>query len=306
MEIYLAHAQGFCAGVARAIEIVDKVLKKYGIPLFVFHEIVHNTFVVEGFKSQGVQFVDDINDVPDGARIIFSAHGVEPSVVARAKEKKLHFIDATCPLVETVHRQALKLSAEGTNVVLIGHREHQEIIGTKGYVDPKLLHIVENLEDIDNLPIDTDKGVGYVTQTTLSPDDTSLLVGRLKERFPKLIVQRSNDICYATQNRQDAVKELCKVCDIVIICGSSNSSNSNRLKETAQKLDVESFLIDSVDDLDMQKLSKKERIGISSGASVPSSIVFKIVSVIQNYFSVKKVHSESTPEAKIVFVFPEI
>jgi len=306
MEIYLAHTQGFCAGVARAIEIVDKVLKKYGTPLFIFHEIVHNTAVVANFKKQGVEFVDQIDEVPDGARLIFSAHGVAPLVIARAKEKKLHFIDATCPLVGTVHRHALKLSSEGTDVVLIGHKKHQEIIGTQGYVDPRLLHVVEKIEDVEKLQIDPDKDVGCVTQTTLSQDDTARIVERLHEKFPKLVMQKGDDICYATQSRQDAVKELCKICDIVIICGSSNSSNSNRLKEPAQKQGVQSLLIDNAQDLDLNKLNGKRKIGISSGASVPYNIVHETVSRIQKHFSVEEVYSYPTPEAKIVFPLPEI
>lgn len=306
MEIYIAHTQGFCAGVARAIEIVDQALKRYGIPLFVFHDIVHNTFVVEDFRQKGVAFIDDLNDVPDGAHLIFSAHGVSPEIVNQAKEKKLFVIDATCPLVERVHHHAKRLSDQNVNVILIGHKKHQEIIGTQGYVDPSLLHIVEDAEDVKHLNLDPQQQIGYVTQTTLSRDDAHTLIEKLKIRFPRLILQEKDGICYATQNRQNAVKELCRFCDAIIICGSANSSNSNRLVEIAQASGIESFLADDATEINFGRLSNKKKIGISSGASVPAYITDEVISVIQKRFDVIKIHKTESPEKEIAFSLPSI
>jgi len=306
MEIYLAHTQGFCAGVARAIEIVDRVLEKYGPPLFVFHEIVHNKSVVSRFEKKGVHFVDMIEDVPDGVRLIFSAHGVSPATVDLANKKKLQIIDATCPLVGRIHRRALEFSQKGIDVVLVGHKTHQEVIGTQGYVDPSLLHIVEDKEDAQGLRISADKKVGFVTQTTLSLDDTQSIVEVLQEKYPHLIVPASSDICYATQNRQDAVKELCKKCDLIIVCGSPNSSNSQRLKETAEKYKIPSILIDRADELTMDCLKDVSRVGISSGASVPGYIVDDVVEKIKAHFSVSNIYASESPERNIKFSLPKV
>ena len=306
MEIYLAHTQGFCAGVARAITIVDQALAKYGPPLFVYHEIVHNKSVVNDFQAQGVTFIDTLNDVPEGALVIFSAHGVSPAIIAEAKEKKIRFIDATCPLVGRIHRRAEELSQKGIPVVLIGHRKHEEVVGTQGYVDPRLLHIVEKESDIKDLSIAVDQHVGFVTQTTLSMDDTRSIVQALRARYPFLVMPASSDICYATQNRQDAVKELCEVCDIVIICGSSNSSNSQRLRETAQKHNVKSILIDKADELDIALLDNVRCVGISSGASVPEYIVTGVIDKIKKYCQVSNIYRSESPERKLTFSLPEI
>jgi len=306
MEIYLAHTQGFCAGVARAIEIVDRMLEKYGSPLFIYHEIVHNKSVVSSFEKKGVHFVDDLANVPDGARLIFSAHGVSPATVILAKQKNLKIVDATCPLVARIHARALKLSNQGIDVVLIGHKNHQEVIGTQGYVDPAHLHIIENQEDVKNFKIDPKKKIGFVTQTTLSLDDTRLIVDALKKKYKNLILPTANDICYATQNRQDAVKELCKVCDVMIICGSPNSSNSQRLKETAEKYKIPSILIDKADELNIEILRNVNCVGISSGASVPQYIVEDVVKKLKENFHVTKVHASESPERKIRFSLPEI
>ncbi|MCX5680956.1 MAG: 4-hydroxy-3-methylbut-2-enyl diphosphate reductase [Candidatus Omnitrophica bacterium] len=306
MEIYLAHTQGFCAGVARAIEIVDKVLEKYGTPLFIFHEIVHNKSVVDNFEKKGVKFVDSLDEVPDNSRIIFSAHGVSPNITNIAEKKKMHVIDATCPLVERIHRRAFKLSQDGIHVVLIGHQKHEEILGTEGYVDPKLLHIVKNYEDVEGLKIGVHEKISFVTQTTLSLDDTRSIISALKTKYPNLIVPTASDICYATQNRQDAVKDLCKICDIIIVCGSPNSSNSQRLKEAAERHDVKCILIDHADELDIVSLKGYERIGISSGASVPQYIVERVVEKIKKIFLVKKIYVSKSPEQKIKFALPKI
>lgn len=306
MEIYLAHTQGFCAGVARAIEIVETVLKKYGTLLYVFHEIVHNKSVVEHFKTQGVQFIDSLDNVPDGSRLIFSAHGVSPEIIRQAGQKELKVIDATCPLVERIHRRAAQLSDEGADVVLIGHKDHEEVVGTKGYVADKLLHIVEKKDDVAALNIDPAKKVGFVTQTTLSMDDTKEIIGALKEKFANLVSPAASDICYATQNRQDAIKELCKKCNMIVVCGSANSSNSRRLKETAERYDATCILVDNANEFDPAILKDYERVGVSSGASVPQYIVDQVVQKIKERFQVKKIYLSKSPERKIKFSLPKI
>ena len=306
MEIFLAKTQGFCAGVAFAVDIVEQALEKYGSPLYVYHEIVHNTYVVDGFRRKGVIFVEDIGLVPEGERIIFSAHGVPPTVIEKARNRKLKFVDATCPLVTKVHNEATKFSQIQCQTVLIGHRGHQELIGTSGYVKPELLHIVEDEKDIERLPIGPEEKVAYITQTTLSVDDTTNMIKKLKEKFPNLIGPPRSDLCYATQNRQDAVKELAKMCDIIIICGSPNSSNSNRLRETGEKAGAPSYIVDNADELDLKILEGKEKVGISSGASVPRVIVDALVARIRQKFSGAIVHEFENPEKNIVFALPKI
>lgn len=306
MDIYLAKTQGFCAGVAFAVDIVEKALEHYGSPLYVYHEIVHNTYVVDGFREKGAIFVEEIKDVPVGSRIIFSAHGVPPSVIKEAYERKLKFVDATCPLVTKVHNEAVKFSKQKYQTVLIGHLGHQELIGTAGYVDPQFLHIVEDEDDIDKLSIDPNDHVAYITQTTLSVDDTAKLIEKLKQKFPKLNAPPRSDLCYATQNRQDSVKELGKFCDVIIICGSPNSSNSNRLRETGEKENVPSYIVDRAEELDMSVLDGKTKVGISSGASVPRVIVEELVQRIQEKYPNSTVHKSENPEKNIVFALPEI
>jgi 4-hydroxy-3-methylbut-2-enyl diphosphate reductase len=306
MDIYLAKTQGFCAGVSFAIDIVDQALKKYGAPLYVYHEIVHNTYVVDGFRQKGVIFVEDVNAVPEGARIIFSAHGVPPSVLETAKARRLRFVDATCPLVTKVHNEAVKFSRLKYETVLIGHKGHQELIGTAGYVDPQLLNIIEDESDIDALAIDADAKISYITQTTLSVDDTTAMIKKLKQKFPNLVAPPRSDLCYATQNRQDAVKDLAVICDVIIICGSPNSSNSNRLRETGEKYGTDSYIIDTAEELDMGVLEGKSKLGISSGASVPRVIVDRLVERIQKRYPDSQVHQFENPEKNIVFALPEV
>ncbi len=301
MEIFLARTQGFCAGVASAIDIVELALKTYGTPLYVYHDIVHNTSVVNDMKNRGVIFVEDLNDVPEGSRIIFSAHGVPPELIPQAKARRLKYVDATCPLVTKVHKEATKYSNTNIETVLIGHLGHQELIGTSGYVKPELLHIVENENDVEKLNLDSNKDVAYITQTTLSVDETRGIIEKLKEKFPKLIAPLRSDICYATQNRQDAVKELAKTCDVIIICGSPNSSNSNRLRETGQQQGVESYIVDTADELDVSVLKNKNRIGLSSGASVPRYLVDDIINKIKASYPQTVVHEFDNPEKNIVF-----
>lgn len=306
MEIYLAKTQGFCAGVASAVDIVNIALERYGAPLYVFHEIVHNTYVVNDFKKRGAVFVESLDEVPVGQRVIFSAHGVPPSVLEQARQRGLKFVDATCPLVTKVHKEATKFSEANYPTVLIGHKGHQELIGTSGYVLEGLLYVVENEEDIDQLDIDPNKPVAYITQTTLSVDDTNAMIEKLKKKFPKLIGPPRSDLCYATQNRQDAVKELASLCDIIIICGSPNSSNSNRLRETGEKAGTPSYIVDNANQWDMNLLQGKKRVGISSGASVPRVIVDELIERIQKEFPQTIVHSFDNPEKNIVFALPQI
>ena len=301
MEIFLARTQGFCAGVASAIDIVELALKTYGTPLYVYHDIVHNTSVVNDMKRRGVIFVEYINDVPEGSRIILSAHGVPPEVINQSKNRHLKFVDATCPLVTKVHKEAIKFSGQNIDTVLIGHVGHQELVGTSGYVHPDLLHIVENESDVDQLDIDVDKPVAYITQTTLSVDETMGIIDKLKHRFPKLIAPLRSDICYATQNRQDAVKELAKTCDVIIICGSPHSSNSNRLRETGEHLGIESHIIDTAAQLNCDILKNKNKIGLSSGASVPRYLVDEIIEKIKMQYPQAIVHEFNNPEKNIVF-----
>jgi 4-hydroxy-3-methylbut-2-en-1-yl diphosphate reductase len=301
MEIFLAKTQGFCAGVASAIDIVELALNTYGTPLYVYHDIVHNTSVVNDMKARGVVFVEDLNEVPEGSRIIFSAHGIPPHLINDAKARKLKYVDATCPLVTKVHKEAVKFSGQNIETVLIGHLGHQELIGTAGYVHPELLHIVENEKDVEKLTIDPNKTVAYITQTTLSVDETKGIIERLKQKFPKLVGPPRSDICYATQNRQDAVKELATFCDCIIICGSPHSSNSNRLRETGEQLGVPSFIIDTAEELDYAFLEGKTKIGLSSGASVPRYLVDEIIAKIKARYPEAVVHEFANPEKNIVF-----
>jgi len=301
MEIYLAKTQGFCAGVASAIDIVELALSTYGTPLYVYHDIVHNTSVVNDMKDRGVIFVEDIESVPEGSRIIFSAHGVPPDIIEKARRRRLKFVDATCPLVTKVHKEAVKFSGQNVETVLIGHVGHQELVGTSGYVNPDLLHIVQNEQDVDKLDIPADKTVAYITQTTLSVDETKGIIEKLKRKFPKLIGPLRSDICYATQNRQDAVKELASFCDVIIICGSPHSSNSNRLRETGEQAGVESHIIDTAEELDCNILKNKSKIGLSSGASVPRYLVDEIIGKIKAHYPGMVVHEFNNPEKNIVF-----
>ena len=250
-KILLANPRGFCAGVDRAIDIVEKAIEKFGSPIYVRHEVVHNKIVVEDLKSKGVIFVDELDEVPDGERVIFSAHGVAKSVEDEAEERNLNYFDATCPLVTKVHNEVIRHNRANRDVVLIGHAGHPEVEGTIGRHDPsssKNIYLVEDVNDVERLEVSDEKNIAYVTQTTLSLDDTKDIVDALNVKFPSLHQPRSSDICYATQNRQDAVKQLSLEVEIVIVVGSINSSNSNRLKELAEKCGVEAVLIDSVVD----------------------------------------------------------
>src|SRR5262245_16991491 len=265
MEVMLASPRGFCAGVERAIEIVERALELHGAPIYVRHEIVHNKYVVENLRAKGAVFVEELDAVPAGATVIFSAHGVSKEVRADAARRGLRVFDATCPLVTKVHVEVTKMLREGYEVVMIGHRGHPEAEGTMGQAG-RGMHLVETVEDVAALQPASDQ-LSYVTQTTLSVDDAAAIIAALKARFPRIVGPKRDDICYATQNRQDAVKALAQQTDIVLVVGSPNSSNSNRLREVAQNVGVDSYMVDKASDLDPQWLQDKRRIGVTAGAS---------------------------------------
>jgi 4-hydroxy-3-methylbut-2-enyl diphosphate reductase len=280
-EIVLAEPRGFCAGVDRAIEIVERALAKFGAPIYVRHEIVHNTFVVNDLKAQGAIFIEDLGEVPPGATLVFSAHGVSKAVEEEARERGFHIFDATCPLVTKVHVEVAKLAKEGYEFIMIGHKGHPEVEGTMGQLDHGI-HLVEDVEDVANVqPSQTDK-LAVVTQTTLSVDDAAQITAAVKARFPKIREPKQQDICYATQNRQDAVKMMAREVDVVIVVGSPTSSNSNRLAELARKLGVPAYMVDSIDDLKAEWLEGKERVGVTAGASAPEVLVKAVVRKIRS------------------------
>ena len=280
MQIKLANPRGFCAGVDRAIEIVERALELFGAPLYVKHEVVHNKFVVEDMIARGVIFVENIDEVPDGVPCIFSAHGVSLEVRREAKEKNLKVFDATCPLVTKVHFEVKKYSNEGCECILIGHEGHPEVEGTIGQFDALNggnMHLVENVQDVIDLEVSQTERIAYVTQTTLSMDDTASVIDALREKYPKIKGPQKNDICYATQNRQDAVKQLAMEADIVLVVGSSNSSNSNRLKELAENCGCKSYLIDGPDNIESDWFFENCVVGLTAGASAPESIVDQVI-----------------------------
>lgn len=272
-KVILATPRGFCAGVEMAIETVERALQRHGPPLYVFHEIVHNLHVVREFTDRGVRFVQSVDEVPDGAKLIFSAHGIAPAVWEQAKKKNLQVIlDATCPLVEKVHREVRKFAAQGYWIILVGHEKHDEIVGTRGEA-PRHIRIVANVDEARKVDIPDPEKVVALTQTTLSVDDTREIIEALRERFPKLITAAKQDICYATQNRQDAVKELSKEVDLVLVIGSRNSENSNQLCKVAKSHGKAAYLIDDCRAIDRAWLVGIKRVGITSGASVPERLV---------------------------------
>lgn len=280
MQIKLANPRGFCAGVDRAIEIVERALELFGAPLYVKHEVVHNKFVVEDMIARGVIFVENIDEVPDGVPCIFSAHGVSLEVRSQAIEKNLKVFDATCPLVTKVHFEVKKYSNEGCECILIGHEGHPEVEGTIGQFDASNggnMHLVENVQDVNDLEVSQTERIAYVTQTTLSMDDTASVIDALREKYPKIKGPQKNDICYATQNRQDAVKQLAIEADIVLVVGSSNSSNSNRLKELAENCGCKSYLIDGPDNIKSDWFFENCVVGLTAGASAPESIVDQVI-----------------------------
>lgn len=280
MEILLANPRGFCAGVDRAIIIVEQALEKFGAPIYVRHEVVHNKFVVDELKKKGAIFVEELEEVPAGNTVIFSAHGVSKEVRAEAEGRGLRVFDATCPLVTKVHNEVAKMRTAGREIIMIGHKGHPEVEGTMGQSEGGM-YLVETPEDVQTLQVNDPDKLAYVTQTTLSIDDAASIVDALKTRFPSIAAPKSDSICYATQNRQDAVKLMAKDCDLVIIVGSPNSSNSNRLREVAQNQGIESYMVDNASHLDPAWVIGKKRIGISAGASAPEVLVKEVIKKLQ-------------------------
>ncbi len=275
-EVLLANPRGFCAGVERAIEIVERALEQCGAPIYVRHEIVHNKYVVDSLRAKGAVFVEELDEVPSGATVIFSAHGVAKSVRAEADRRGLKVFDATCPLVTKVHMEVMKMLREGYEVVMIGHRGHPEAEGTMGQA-ARGMHLVETVEDVAALQIASPERVAYVTQTTLSVDDAKSIVAALRARFPSIRGPKRDDICYATQNRQDAVKFMAPQCDVVIVVGSPNSSNSNRLREVAENMGVPAYMVDSAAGLRPEWIAGKRRVGVTAGASAPEKLVEELI-----------------------------
>lgn len=279
LEIILAQPRGFCAGVDRAIEIVDKALALYGAPVYVRHEIVHNKWVVEDMRARGVIFVDDVTEIPNGAITVFSAHGISEKVENEARLRELPIIDATCPLVTKVHKEAQRYEAEGREIILIGHAGHPEVEGTSGRVQ-QVIHLVENAADVANLQVGNTEKLAYVTQTTLSVDDTKEVIAALKNRFPTIAGPELRDICYATQNRQNAVRALASQVQMLLVIGSKNSSNSNRLRDLAEEIGVTSYLIDEAKNLNPEWFGAIQRVGITAGASAPEHLVQGVIAAI--------------------------
>ena len=284
MDILLANPRGFCAGVDRAIEIVEQALDALGAPIYVRHEVVHNRFVVENLRAKGAVFVEEVDEIPEGATCIFSAHGVAKAVVDRARQRGLTVFDATCPLVTKVHIEVKRYAREGREVVLIGHEGHPEVEGTMGQFDAGhggAIYLVETPEDVAKLPVRNPAHMAYVTQTTLSMDDTAKVIDALRTHFPQILGPRKDDICYATTNRQDAVKQLAGQCDAVLVVGSKNSSNSNRLRELSELLGTPAYLIDGAADIDPDWVAGKARVGVTAGASAPEILVKQVVERLQ-------------------------
>ncbi len=303
MEILLANPRGFCAGVDRAIIIVEQALEKFGAPIYVRHEVVHNKFVVDGLKAKGAIFIDDLKAVPAGNTVIFSAHGVSKDVRAEAEAMGLRVFDATCPLVNKVHIEVAKMRAADKEIVMIGHKGHPEVEGTMGQVDGGI-YLVETPEDVAALVVKDPAKLAYVTQTTLSVDDAADIVAALKQKFPEISAPKSDSICYATQNRQDAVKVLASDCDLVIVVGSPNSSNSNRLREVAQNQGIESYMVDNASFLDASWVIGKQRIGVSAGASAPEVLVKEVVAKLQTLTQAEVQELEGVVES-VVFQLPK-
>ena len=307
MEILLANPRGFCAGVDRAIEIVERALDVFGAPIYVRHEVVHNRFVVESLREAGAIFVDHLAEIPDGNTVIFSAHGVSKAVRDEAESRKLRIFDATCPLVTKVHLEVARHCRNGHEVILIGHRGHPEVEGTMGqYTDHNLnagIYLVVTADDVEKLVVKNPEKLSFVTQTTLSIDDTATIIEALKKHFPTIQGPKKNDICYATQNRQNAVKELAQQCNLVLVVGSPNSSNSNRLREIAEKFGAEAHLIDGAEDIDKNWLVGETRVGVSAGASAPEILVEDVIIKLKKY-GVDRVSSLSGRDENVVFSLP--
>jgi 4-hydroxy-3-methylbut-2-enyl diphosphate reductase len=306
MRLHLANPRGFCAGVDRAIDIVERALELLGAPIYVRHEVVHNRYVVERLRSMGAVFVEELDEVPDGATVIFSAHGVSRAVETEANRRGLNIFDATCPLVTKVHLQVARYAREAREVILIGHAGHPEVEGTMGRFDASLggrIHLVETVEDVTRLDVAADRELGFVTQTTLSVDDTARVVEALQLRFTRLAAPRNEDICYATQNRQDAVKALVERCQVLVVVGSRSSSNSNRLREIAEKRGLRGYLVDGPADLDRSWFDGVTDVGITAGASAPEVLVRQVVDQLRAWGGEDAVELPGRVES-VVFALP--
>ena len=307
MQIVLANPRGFCAGVDRAIEIVDQAIEAFGAPIYVRHEVVHNRTVVDGLKEKGAIFIEDLTDVPIGSYLIFSAHGVSKQVQKEAKERNLTVFDATCPLVTKVHLQVAKHAKENREVILIGHAGHPEVEGTMGQyercTDKGGIYLAETPDDVKNLVVKNPDDLAYVTQTTLSMTDTKIMVDALRARFKGIQEQKKDDICYATQNRQDAVYELAKTADIILVVGSTNSSNSNRLREIAEQLGKKSFLIDTAKDMQQNWFENVAVVGVTAGASAPEVLVQEVIDQLKQWGGQSAIEIQGIEE-KVVFSLP--
>ena len=308
MQIKLANPRGFCAGVDRAIEIVERALEAFGAPIYVRHEVVHNRTVVEALKDKGAIFIEDIADVPVGSNLIFSAHGVSKKVQQESKDRNLTVFDATCPLVTKVHIQVAKHAKADTEVVLIGHAGHPEVEGTMGQYEKCTVHggiyLVETPEDVANLKLNNPNKLAYVTQTTLSMTDTKIMVDALRKQFPAIQEQKKDDICYATQNRQDAVHDLAETADLILVVGSTNSSNSNRLREIAEQLGKPAYLIDTAEDMQREWLENISVVGVTAGASAPEVLVQEVISQLKQWGGVSTEENKGIEE-KVVFSLPK-
>ena len=307
MEIHLANPRGFCAGVDRAIEIVERALELFGAPIYVRHEIVHNRYIVEDLKTKGAVFIEDLDEAPAGATLIFSAHGVSRAIEEEAAARGLRIFDATCPLVTKVHLEVARHARHGREVVLIGHAGHPEVEGTMGHYDVAFggcIHLVESVEDVAKLVVRDAENLAFSTQTTLSLDETQAIVEALRARFPAIASPRKDDICYATQNRQDAVKQLVKDCDLLLVVGSKTSSNSNRLREIGERMGVPSYLIDGAEDIQAEWLIGKTRIGLTAGASAPEVLVQAVIAHLRACCAAEVALGDDSARESVVFPMP--
>ncbi|MBT3505608.1 MAG: 4-hydroxy-3-methylbut-2-enyl diphosphate reductase [Piscirickettsiaceae bacterium] len=306
MELLLANPRGFCAGVDRAIEIVERAIKLFGAPIYVRHEVVHNRFVVDDLKKKGAVFVDEVDEVPDNSILIFSAHGVSKQVQEQGMQRGLNVFDATCPLVTKVHMEVAKFEKQGKECILIGHVGHPEVEGTMGQYTSEQggIYLVETPEDVAKLTVKNPNDLAFVTQTTLSVDDTSMVIDALRSHFPKIEGPRKDDICYATQNRQDAVKNLAALCDVVMVVGSKNSSNSNRLRELSDKLNTTAYLIDNAQEINPNWLNKVSIVGLTAGASAPELLVQNVVERLKELGVTQVNELDGRPE-KVEFSLPK-
>ncbi len=303
LKVLIAAPRGFCAGVDRAIQIVELALERFGAPVYVRHEIVHNRYVVDRLKQMGAIFVDELDEVPDDRPVVFSAHGVPKAVPANARDRGLTYVDATCPLVSKVHRQAERLIADGLHILFIGHSGHPEVIGTFGQVPEGSITLIETVEDARNVGVSNPDRLAFLTQTTLSVDDTAAIVEALKARFPQIRAPRSEDICYATSNRQAAVKAIAPECDRMLVIGSPNSSNSLRLAEVAERLDVPARLIERAAQIDWEWLGQPATVGVTAGASAPELLVREVLAALAERFEVTEEIADHTPE-RMTFKLP--